>query len=586
MVSVRRLPRLAYRALPLNPTRACRCTVLASAVLILSSCGGGGGGSQPKPGPTTPSGPEPNGSNGGNGDISFSKDLNAGLSRDFGREVPDMTDAEFFSGGIAAADYDGDGDVDLYLVGGNSAPNSLFEDRGDGTYRDVAAQVGLDLTHWGSGPAFGDIDGDGDLDLFIGAVERDPVSLFENRLDEEGRFVDITASSGIVITARNTIGATFFDYDRDGFLDLFVTHWQNPYLRGDDTETVFRNNGDRTFTNRSFESGIAETLVEDDADVSFSANFADIDSDGDSDLLMSSDFDDSQVFRNNDDGTFTNVTDTDVIIDQNGMGGAVGDFDNDGNIDWFVTSIYNLDVTSEPEDALRGNRFYRNTGNGIFEDVTVSSRTADGGWGWGACAADIDNDTRLDIVHVNGGRGTLDKDYRGDPIRFFYNTGPGRIVFNERAEEVGLTDDGQGRGIACFDADRDGDIDIAVSNNDSDNVVFYRNTTVNDHHHLAIRLIGTGTNRHAVGAHVFVTADGATQVRVLGAQNHYVSHGPLEVHFGLGPATAADVRVLWPDGTETQHDMVAADQFLDIEQVESSAQGVTDRQRKYGGGTR
>ncbi len=546
--------------------------IMPPAVLILFSCGGGGGGSQPavSPGPSVPAA-------GADGGISFSRDLNAGLRRDFGGELTRMTDQEFFSGGIAAVDYDGDGDVDLYVVGGNTEPNHLYEDQGDGTYAEVAARVGLDLIHWGSGPAFGDIDGDGDLDLFIGSVGGDPISLFENRLDEEGRFVDITTASGIVITAENTNSATFFDYDRDGYLDLFVTHWGNPYVAGDDTETVFRNNGDRTFTNLSIESGIAATLVEDYLDVSFSANFADIDGDGDSDLLMSSDFDDSQVYRNNDDGTFTNITDRDVIIDQNGMGGAVGDFDNDGNIDWFVTSIYNLD------DALHGNRLYRNTGIGIFEDVTMASQTADGGWGWGACAADIDNDSRIDIVHVNGTRGLLDKSPRRDQIRFFHNAEPGSIVFNERAEEVGLIDDGQGRGIACFDADRDGDIDIAVNNNGPDNVVFYRNTTVNDNHYLSVRLIGAGANRHAVGAHVYVTADNISQVRVLGAQNHYVSHSPLEVHFGLGRAIGADVRVRWPDGAETRRDMVAADQFLTIEQEETSMQPVAQLQRNSGG---
>ena len=548
--------------------------IMPPAVLILFSCSGGGGGSQPavSPGPSVSA-------TGADGGISFSRDLNAGLRRDFGGELTRMTDQKFFSGGIAAVDYDGDGDVDLYVVGGNTEPNHLYEDQGDGTYAEVAARVGLDLIHWGSGPAFGDIDGDGDLDLFIGSVGGDPISLFENRLGEEGRFVDITTASGIVITAENTNSATFFDYDRDGYLDLFVTHWGNPYVAGDDTETVFRNNGDWTFTNLSIESGIAATLVEDYLDVSFSANFADIDGDGDSDLLMSSDFDDSQVYRNNDDGTFTNITDRDVIIDQNGMGGAVGDFDNDGNIDWFVTSIYNLD------DALHGNRLYRNTGNGIFEDVTMASQTADGGWGWGACAADIDNDSRIDIVHVNGTRGLLEKKPRRDQIRFFHNAEPGSIVFNERAEEVGLIDDGQGRGIACFDADRDGDIDIAVNNNGPDNVVFYRNTTVNDNHYLSVRLIGAGTNRHAVGAHVYVTADNISQVRVLGAQNHYVSHSPLEVHFGLGQAIGADVRVRWPDGAETRRDMVAADQLLTIEQEETSMQPVAQLPRNSGGRT-
>ena len=115
------------------------------------------------------------------------------------------------------------------------------------------------MINWGSGPAFGDIDGDGDLDLFIGAIEDDPVYLFENR---EGVFVDITASAGIVLTAENTMSGTFYDYDRDGFLDLFLTHWDVGRYSGQDTETVWRNNGDLTFTNTSIETGIADNLIE------------------------------------------------------------------------------------------------------------------------------------------------------------------------------------------------------------------------------------------------------------------------------------------------------------------------------------
>ena len=293
---------------------------------LLSGCGGGGGSSPAPPSPPTTTNPPPDNEQ----DIVFTRAVDAGLNqRSFGGVLTQFTDPERFSGGIAAADYDDDGDVDLYVVGGNTDPNHLYQDQGDGTYDEVAASVGLDLVHWGSGPAFGDIDGDGDLDLFIGAVEGDPISLFENRIDQDGMFVDITANSGIVITAFNTVGGTFFDYDRDGYLDLFLTHWGNPYYQGDDTETVWRNNGDSTFTNLSIESGIAATQVENNEDYSYSPNFSDIDGDGDSDLLMSSDFNDSQVYLNNSDGTFTNITDTDVIKDQAGMGGAVGDFDND-----------------------------------------------------------------------------------------------------------------------------------------------------------------------------------------------------------------------------------------------------------------
>ncbi len=534
-------------------------------ICFLSGCGGGGGGSSAAPQtppPTTNPPPER---------IVFTRAVDAGLNaRSFGLVLDEFTAQErsmtemvaLLSGGIAAADYDNDGDVDLYVVGGNTEPNHLYQDQGDGTYDEVAASVGLDLVHWGSGPAFGDIDGDGDLDLFIGAVEGDPISLFENRIDQEGMFVDVTAGSGIVITAFNTVGGTFFDYDRDGYLDLFLTHWGEPYEQGDDTETLWRNNGDGTFTNLSVESGISATLVEDDMDATFSPNFSDIDGDGDSDLLMSSDFSESQVYRNNDDGTFTNITDNDVIVDQAGMGGAVGDFDNDGDMDWFVTSIYNQDLGG----PQLGNRFYRNDGTGVFEDFTVETRTADGGWGWGACFADVDNDTLLDLIHVNGWVTEQGKDHRNTPIRFFHNISPNGSNFEERAQEVGLDNDGQGRGIACFDADQDGDIDVVLSNNGPDNVVMYRNDSDNNNHYLGIRLEGGGNNRRAIGAHITVSANDVTQVRELGGQNHYVSHGPYEVHFGLGEATSGDITVRWPDGTVSEMEAVDADQLVTMSQ--------------------
>ncbi len=533
--------------------------VVRIAFSAITGCGGGG--SSPAPQTPPPSGNPPPSNN---EEISFSRAVDAGLNnRSFGGVLTQMSDSERFSGGIAAADYDADGDVDLYVVGGNDEPNHLYRDEGDGTYAEVAASVGLDLVHWGSGPAFGDFDGDGDLDLFIGAVEGDPISLFENRLAEDGIFVDIIESSRIVVTADNTVGGTFFDYDGDGFLDLFLAHWGNPYVPGQDTETVWRNNGDSTFVGMSIESGIAATLVEDKEDYTFSPNFSDIDGDGDSDLLMSSDFNDSQVYLNNNDGTFTNVTDTDVIIDQAGMGGAVGDYDNDGDMDWFVTSIYNLDI--QGGDQI-GNRLYRNDGTGVFEDITLASQTDDGGWGWGACATDIDNDGRLDIVHVNGWTEVQGKDYRGIPVRFFHNASPNSSVFNERAEEVGLTNDGQGRGLACFDSEGDGDIDIVISNNSPANVVMYRNETDNGNHSLGIRLQSAGNNRFGIGAHITVTTDDGAQVRELGGQNHYVSHSPLEVHFGLGTAEVADIRVRWPDGMVTEMLAVDADQQITITQ--------------------
>ena len=282
---------------------------------------------------------------------------------------------------MAAADFDNDGDVDLYVVGRDYDPNHLCQNLRNDTFVEVGHSLGVDVRHWGSGPSFGDIDGDGDLDLFVGAVEHYPIYLFENRFNEsEARFVDITRSSGISTTARNTVSSLFYDYDRDGFLDLFLTHWGEPWRIGKDTETLWRNNGDKTFSSVSIESGIASTLGDEVVDRSYTPNLSDIDGDGD--LLMTSDYQESQVYLNNDDGTFTKVTDREVIKDQFGMGVAVGDFDNDGDFDWFVTSIYDLDAEGGKNF---GNRMYRNMGQGVFLDVTSGTPLDEADWGWGTC---------------------------------------------------------------------------------------------------------------------------------------------------------------------------------------------------------
>ncbi len=180
-------------------------------------------------------------------------------------------------------------------------------------------------------------------------------------------------------------------------------------------------------------------------------------------------------------------------------------------------------------------------------------------------AADIDNDTLLDIVHVNGWTEIQGKDYKNIPIRLFHNASPNSTRFNERAGEVGIVNDGQGRGIACFDAERDGDIDIVVSNSGPDNVVFYRNESINENHWLGIQLRGPTNNRFGVGARITVSTDDVTQIRELGGKNHYVSHSPFEEHVGLGSSNSANVQVHWPDGELTEILSVDADQNLVID---------------------
>ena len=330
-------------------------------MLAALGCGGGGGGGSTTTSFQIPDVPaEPTEDT----DVAFELVENAGLDRQFSAALTEMTEAELFSGGLAAMDYDGDEDIDLYVVGGITDPNRLYENQGDGTFRDVAEEAGLDFLHLGSGPIFGDADGDGDLDLFIGAVEGDPYYLLENR---DGVFFDVTDGSGVVIGAANTVSAAFFDYDLDGRLDLFLAHWGARRREGDVTETVWRNNGRFIFTESSVATGVAEGLTALGIDRSFTPSFSDIDADGDGDLLMVADFNKTQVYLNNGDGTFADVTDRDVFVDQAGMGSAIGDYDNDGDMDWFVTSIYNLDVD---QGTYFGNRLYRNWGSGTFEDVT------------------------------------------------------------------------------------------------------------------------------------------------------------------------------------------------------------------------
>ena len=504
----------------------------------------------PSPPPPPPPPPPP--------EIVFAQVEDAGLDRPYRAEFDDLSTAERLSGGIAAGDIDGDGDVDLYVVGGDLDPNSLYENQGDGTFLDTTEEVTPVITHKGSGPAFGDVDGDGDLDLFLGAVDGGRYYMLENR---DGAFFDETNGSGIGLTASNTVSATFFDYDSDGHLDLFLSHWGVARARGEDTETVWRNRGDGTFESASMETGIAAGIVEGEMDRTLAPNLGDIDNDGDGDLLFTGDGGTSQVFLNNGDGTFTRSTDRAVIVDQAGSGAAVGDYDNDGDLDWFVSSNYNLDAADG--DRI-GNRLYRNAGSGEFEDHTEAANVADGGWGWGTCAADFDNDGNLDIFQVNGWGEELRKDFRDEAVRLFYAQGDG--TFEERAADFGLEDAGQGRGVACFDAERDGDIDIVFTNSSTDHIVYYRNDTDNDNHYLSVKVKALGANTFGVGTLVEARTSDGTQIRTVGGTNNYASHSPFEAHFGLGDATTVDVRVVWPDGEVSRENDVETDQVLMLEQ--------------------
>jgi len=458
-------------------------------------------------------------------------------------------DPEFIAAGAAAGDYDNDGWVDLYVLAGETGANALYRNRGDGTFENVAAQAGVAMSgRFDAGPAFADVDGDGWLDLFVGGVEGAKPKLFRNRGD--GAFEDITARSGLT-TDLNTLGAAFADIDKDGDLDLFMTHW-----RFTEQDWLWLNQGDGTFVN-------ADERIDDPGPLkySFTPNFADIDNDGWLDLLVASDLGNSQYYLNDGTGRFKHAT-TEVITDDNGMGAAVGDYDNDGDLDWFVTSVGDPRGTTKPTSPT-GNRLYRNEGGGVFVDATDAAGVREGYWGWGASFADFNNDGHLDIFHVNGFLGAFGASYLDDPAVFFLNKGDGS--FEEVAADLGLADTGQGRGVICFDYDRDGDADIFIANNDGAAKLYRNDGPANAY--LQVRLAGGDGNSEGVGARISIEADGKRQFRELRAGNNFVSQNPAMAHFGLGAAERIDsVTVVWPNGQQSRLLDVAANQLLTVEQ--------------------
>jgi hypothetical protein len=476
------------------------------------------------------------------------------------------------NGGAAAGDCDADGDIDVFITSGDLETNRLYVNQGNFNFADTTVAAGLSNTEnlRLSGPTFADMDGDGILDLFVGGIFNDSNKLYRGL--GNCTFTDVTPNElvsiddGGTFISDNTFSAGFGDYDLDGDLDLFLTHWGTLDSRFDDgmgnpneTEHLWRNDstvGNISFTNVSMASGVTDirwadrafTTSQTESDYGFSPTFARLNDDLWPDLYLASDFGTTQALINNGDFTFTAVTDPVLRLAQWGMGSALGDIDNDGDLDWFVTSI--LGTSNDPMQIPVGNRLFLNEfdiGN-EFTDASVARGVNNGSWGWGTCFLDIDNDTDLDLFHTNGWPDEFLGDfYLLDRSRAFVNDGTG--TFANQAAALGLDSDRDGRGVVCADFDNDGDTDILELTFDAPHsaILWDNRTAAVGNNFLRVRLAGLAPNTEAAGARIHVTIGAMTYMREITIGSNFTSQNPTVQIFGLGTAAQIDqLRVEWP----------------------------------------
>lgn len=495
---------------------------------------------------------------------------------------------EIMSGGAAAGDYDRDGKLDLAVTRIDNPP-ILYRNRGDGSFEDVSlgAGIGGPGGHLGtSGVVFGDIDNNGCADIYMTRVRKPHHVLYMN--DCKGHFSEEAvarhASPVDEVAMVFGQGVTLGDYDRDGFLDIFVSEWRfrKPGVSGESHNRLLRNKGRVApghFEDTTAKAGIdfegRSPIGGHNGIFGFAPAFVDLDDDGYQDLAVAADFGSSGLWWNNKDGTFTDGTKSSGVgSDENGMGSTFGDFDLDGRLDWFVTSIFDDCMPGQCDHmfGITGNRLYRSEGNRSFSDYTDRAGVRDGAWGWGASSFDADNDGDLDIAHTSGfhvlGEDRYEK-FRSNPTFLQVNNGNGQ--FTDLGAEAGVRDTVEGRGLLTFDYDNDGDLDLLVIQR-RDQPKLFRNDTQGGGW-LKIRFRGNGprSTPEAVGARVTVlrTAGKAPMIREVGMRDNYLGQDPLEAHFGLGESGAdvAEVRVSWPSGcVQTLRD-VKANQVLVLDEA-------------------
>jgi hypothetical protein len=511
----------------------------------------------------------------------------AGLARPHHRRSFHNPYAEVMEGytaigaAAAVADYDGDGDDDLFVTdSAEDAENHLYRNDGGLRFTDVAAAAGVaagnDAANATTDALWFDYDGDGRPDLLVVRFGRS--LLYRNRGD--GSFEEVGERVGLGRRA-NAITALAFDHDGDGDLDLVLGNYfapvdlfdpQTPRFFPESIEaaangggvTLYRNDGGR-FTDATVAAGLAHHTG-----WTLDLGHADADHDGDDDLYVAADFGTDRFFRNDGDGTFTDVTATAIGIDtKKGMNADWGDFDGDGRFDVYVTNI--------TDETLReGNFLWRNNGDGTFTDVARDTGTHETGWGWGGKFFDADNDGWLDLYVANGWVSAGSESYLLDVFAFlltpdvdladarnwppmgdkslsgyqanvlFHNRGG--TLFTDEAARHGVDSLADGRGVAVADFDDDGRLDLFVANAGGPPALWH-NVAPAGHHWVQLLLVGEAPNREAVGARVRVTAGGRERWSFVNGGNGFAGQSTRRVHFGLATAERVErLEILWPSG--------------------------------------